>query len=172
VPKKTLLSSWAVLVKLCAPSGSIPWEPHDSPHQHFIMGPVVLLVFCIGHFELIACGVISPATVLPLSRDDHVNNHLFMGIIPDHSNTRCVKSRPSLANQRYRALPQSTLHCVKSGSPLATSERYRASAQSTLRMPSRGLLALAPDQHSIGLFETCLHLLFPTSVPIASHVHF
>src|SRR5467141_1439786 len=27
-------------------------------------------------------GVISPATVLPLSRDDHVNNHLFIGDHP------------------------------------------------------------------------------------------
>src|SRR5882672_6385320 len=31
-----------------------------------------------------AGGVISPATVLPLSQDDHVNNHLFIG---DHSLT-------------------------------------------------------------------------------------
>src|SRR5467141_1575503 len=29
-----------------------------------------------------AGGVISPATVLPLSRDDHVNNHLFIGDHP------------------------------------------------------------------------------------------
>src|SRR5467141_1601640 len=29
-----------------------------------------------------AGGVIPPATVLPLSRDDHVNNHLFIGDQP------------------------------------------------------------------------------------------
>src|SRR5467141_1495101 len=30
-------------------------------------------------FELMAGGVISPATVLPLLQEDHVNNHLFIG---------------------------------------------------------------------------------------------
>jgi len=106
-----------------------------------------------------------------LVTDDHVNNHLFIGDHPRPQSTlRCVKSRPSLANQKgIEPSPQSTLHCVKSGSP-SQIRRYRALQHSQhSAMPSRGL-ALAPDQHSIGSFRDVSSPLVPTSVPIASHV--
>jgi len=125
-PKDVFCQVGAVLVKLCAPS----WIHTLGPTR---IRPTALHAWDLSsswfphqtHFEPMAGRVISPAMVLPLSRDDHVNNHLFIGDQPPTTvNTplcqdeaiprkpegiepfthgqhcRCVKSRPSLANQK------------------------------------------------------------------------
>src|SRR5467141_1407146 len=69
--------------KSVPPLGSIPWDRHG-------FAPPALHVWDLSSswfsssdtFEPMAGGVVSPATVLPLSWDDHVNNHLFIGDHP------------------------------------------------------------------------------------------
>jgi len=51
----------------------------------FMRGTMSSLFSASDTFEPMAGGVISPAMVLPLSQDDQVNNHLFIGIQPRHS---------------------------------------------------------------------------------------
>src|SRR5882672_5983092 len=65
------------------PLGSIPWDRHGfaTPALH-AWDPSSSWFSASDTFEPMTGGVISPATVLPLSRDDHVNNHLFIGDPP------------------------------------------------------------------------------------------
>src|SRR6266850_3776647 len=65
------------------PLGSIPWDRHGfAPPTLHVWDPSSSWLSTSDTFELMVGGVISPATVLPLSRDDHVNNHLFIGDYP------------------------------------------------------------------------------------------
>src|SRR5882672_96660 len=65
------------------PLGSIPWDRHGfAPPALHAWDPLSSWFSTSDTFEPMAGGVISPATVLPLSRDDHVNNHLFIGDHP------------------------------------------------------------------------------------------
>src|SRR5882672_5915542 len=65
------------------PLGSIPWDHHGfAPPALQAWDPSSSWFSASDMFEPMAGGVISPATVLPLSWDDHVNNHLFIGDHP------------------------------------------------------------------------------------------
>src|SRR5882672_1295969 len=65
------------------PLGSISWDRHGfSPPALHAWDPSSSWFSASDTFEPMVGGVISPATVLPLSRDDHVNNHIFIGDQP------------------------------------------------------------------------------------------
>src|SRR5467141_3889125 len=65
------------------PLGSIPWDRHRfAPPALHAWDPSSSWFSTSDTFELMAGGVVSPATILPLSQDDHVNNHLFIGDHP------------------------------------------------------------------------------------------
>src|SRR5882672_7295502 len=65
------------------PLGSIPWDRHGfAPPALHAWDPSSSWFSALDTFEPLAGGVISPATVFPLSRGDHVNNHLFIGDHP------------------------------------------------------------------------------------------
>src|SRR5882724_9487514 len=86
-------------------------------------------------FSPTAGGVPTPATIFPLLQEDHVNNHVYLGVPPPkHGYMNPVSSRghPSQI-RRDRALHPGQL-----------------SARS-----SRGLI-LAPDQHSVGSSRRCV----------------
>src|SRR5467141_4828116 len=69
--------------KSAPPLGSIPWDRHRfAPPALHAWDPSSSWFSASDTFEPMAGGVISPATVFPLSRDDHVNNHLFIGDHP------------------------------------------------------------------------------------------
>src|SRR5882724_5120280 len=119
----------AILVKLCAPSWIYTLEPTwIRPTQtHALMGSIVTLVFRVG--QILSNHGWGPATIFPLLREDHVNNHFSLGVPPpEHGYVDPVSSRghPSQI-RRYRALHPGQL-----------------SARS-----SRGLV-LTPDQLSVG----------------------
>jgi len=107
----------AVLVKLCTPLGSYLGTDTDLPHSTSCMGSASSWFSASTHSSRWRVGHI-PATVLPLSRDDHVNNHLFIGINPRHSQHSAVSSRGILANQKVSSpSPRSTLRRVSWGHP-------------------------------------------------------
>src|SRR5467141_2457490 len=65
------------------PLGSIPWDRHRfSPPALHAWYPSSSWFSASDTFELMVGWVISPATVLPLLREDHINNHLFIGDQP------------------------------------------------------------------------------------------
>src|SRR5467141_2269340 len=65
------------------PLGSIPWDRHRFVPPALHAWDLSSSWFSASDmFEPMAGGVISPATVLPLLREDHVNNHLFVGDQP------------------------------------------------------------------------------------------
>src|SRR5882672_3874623 len=65
------------------PLGSIPWDQHGfSPPALHAWDPSSSWFSTLDMFEPIVGRVISPATVLPFLREDHVNNHLFIGDQP------------------------------------------------------------------------------------------
>src|SRR5882672_7739782 len=65
------------------PLASIPWDQHRfSPPALHAWDPLSSWFSTSDTFKLMAGGVISPAMVLPLSQDDHVNNHLLIGDQP------------------------------------------------------------------------------------------
>src|SRR5882672_3961908 len=65
------------------PLGSIPWDRHGfSPPALHAWDPLSSWFSASDTFEPMTGGVISPATVLPLLGEDHVNNHLFIGDQP------------------------------------------------------------------------------------------
>src|SRR5882672_3640070 len=65
------------------PLGSIPWDHHRfSPPALHGWDLSSSWFSASDMFELMAGGVISPATVLPLLWKAHVNNHLFIGDQP------------------------------------------------------------------------------------------
>src|SRR5882724_11519327 len=98
----------AILIKLCTPSWIYTLEPTwIRPTQtHALMGSIVALVFQSDKFSLISGGVPTPATILPLLWEDHVNNHLSVGVPPQKIGyTNPVSSRGHLSQiRRYRAL--------------------------------------------------------------------
>ena len=54
-----------------------------NPTQtHALMGSIVALVF---HIRQIVGGVPTPAMILPLLGEDHVNNHLSLGVPPPNT---------------------------------------------------------------------------------------
>src|SRR5467141_573843 len=65
------------------PLGSIPWDRHGfTPPALNAWDPLSSWFSALDMFEPMAGGVISPATVLPLLGEDHVNNHLLIGEQP------------------------------------------------------------------------------------------
>src|SRR5467141_1591051 len=65
------------------PLGSIPWDQHGfAPPALHAWDPSSSWFSASDTFEPMTGGVISPAMVLPLSQDDHFNNHLFIGDHP------------------------------------------------------------------------------------------
>src|SRR5467141_3260023 len=65
------------------PLGSIPWDRHRfAPPALHAWDLSSSWFSALDTFEPMAGGVISPATVLPLSWDDHVNNHVCIGDHP------------------------------------------------------------------------------------------
>src|SRR5467141_1344766 len=65
------------------PLGSIPLDRHGfTPPALHAWDPSSSWFSASDTFEPMAGGVISPSTVLPWSRDDNVNNHLFIGDQP------------------------------------------------------------------------------------------
>src|SRR5467141_361228 len=65
------------------PLGSIPWDQHGfAPPALHLWDPSSSWFSASDTFEPMVGGVISPAMVLPLLGEDHVNNHLFIGDQP------------------------------------------------------------------------------------------
>jgi len=103
VPKRRLLSSWGRSRQtLCPLLDLYLGTVTDLPHQHFMRGIRRPLGFPHRtHSSRWRVGSYPQLRSFLLSQDDHVNNHLSIGIIPRPQSTlRCVKSRPSLANQK------------------------------------------------------------------------
>src|SRR5467141_752214 len=61
------------------PLGSIPWDRHGfTPPALHAWDPLSSWFSASDTFEPMVGGVISPPMVLPLLREDHVNNHVFI----------------------------------------------------------------------------------------------
>src|SRR5882724_8960341 len=66
------------------PLGYIPWNrpgfvPHELMHSWDPLSP---WFSASDKFSLTAGGVPTPATIFPLLREDHINNHVSLGVPP------------------------------------------------------------------------------------------
>src|SRR5882724_10208368 len=64
------------------PLGSIPWNRPGfiPPELMHLWDPLSPWFSALDKFSLIAGGVPTPATILPSLREDHVNNHVSLGV--------------------------------------------------------------------------------------------
>jgi len=168
---RRLLSSGAVLVKLCIPLGSILGTDLDFVHpNHALVGPIVAWFSASNKFSLTVGGAPTPAMIFPLLGKIMLINHVSLGFLPRIQICEPCVSRVTLTIQEVSSLhpgqlfrqvksrscprAQSTLRRVKSGSPLAN-QRYRAlhhshspRAKSGHPSQSRRYRALHPGQLS------------------------
>src|SRR5882724_11786215 len=80
----------AILVKLCSPSWIYTLDPtwiHPT-QTHALVGSIVTLVSMSNKFSLTAGGVPTPAMIFPLLGEDHVNNHISLGVPPPNTDTQ------------------------------------------------------------------------------------
>jgi len=157
----------AVLVKLCAPSWIDTLEPTRirPTRTHALVGIHCRLGFRIDKFSPTAGGVPTPATIFPLLWEDHVNNHLSLGVPPRTRIATPVRSRSLLANQKYRALHPGQLPHVRSKIRLRTwstppvsgvlSSQIRSIEPSPCQLSARSSRGarLAPNQTLLGQAE-------------------
>src|SRR5882724_256157 len=84
------------------PLGSIPWnQPEfvrpELMHSWDLLSPW----FSVSDkFSPTMGGAPTPATIFPLLGEDHVNNHVSLGVPPPNTREPCVKSGSPLANQK------------------------------------------------------------------------
>src|SRR5882724_87453 len=81
------------------PLGSIPWNQHGfvPPKLMHLWDPLSPWFSVSDTFALTVGGVPTPATIFPLLQEDHVNNHLSLGVPPQNTDmqTPCqVKVTP------------------------------------------------------------------------------
>src|SRR5882724_8172208 len=90
------------------PLGSIPWNrPRFIPPELMhLRDPLSPWFSALDKFSPIVGGVPTPATIFPLLWEDHVNNHISLGVPPpEHKYANPVSSRgPPSQIRRYRAL--------------------------------------------------------------------
>src|SRR5467141_2096824 len=155
------------------PLGSIPWDRHGfAPPALHAWDPSSSWFSASDTFELIAGGVISPATVLPLSWDDHVNNHLFIG---DHPPT--TVNTPLCEVEAIPRKPEGIEPFTMVNTPLCqvgVTPRKSEGIEpfTTVNTPPCQVEVLPshPINTLSGLLEGVSSPLVPTSVPIVSHV--
>src|SRR5882724_828130 len=85
-----------VLSNSVPPLGSMPWNrpvfvPPELMHSWDTLSP---WFSTLDRFSPIAGGVPTPAMIFPLLREDHVNNHVSLGVpLPEHGSANPVSSR-------------------------------------------------------------------------------
>src|SRR5882672_4267426 len=119
-----------------------------------------------------AGGVISPATVLPLSRDDHVNNHLSIGDYPPTTVNTPLCQVEAIPRKSEGIEPFTTVNTPPCQVGVTPRKSEGIEPFNMVNTPPCQVEALPshPINTLSGHLEDASSPLVPTFVPIMSHV--
>src|SRR5882672_6900074 len=155
------------------PLGSIPWDRHRfAPPALHAWDPSSSWFSASDTFKPLAGGVISPATVLPLSWDDHVNNHLFVGDHPPTTVNTPLCQVEAIPHKSEGIEPLTTVNSPPCQVGVTPRKSEGIEPFNMVNTPPCQVEVLPshPINTPSGHLEDTSSPLFPTSVPIAPHV--